>query len=439
MQRRELLKKIGLGAGGLVLSPVLAATKLEQPNVLFVFADDMKADCIGALGNPHIKTPNLDRLVERGFAFPNTYCFGAMVGAVCLPSRTMLLTGRSLFRLPIQKVLRSDLKRYRAAMAGKEEGHDWVMLPRVLGAAGYETYHIGKSGNGFVPGLQAFEHNTIRDDRPVEKRAESSERHADEILEFLRTRKSDRPFFIYMSPPVPHDPRVAPEKFMAMYDPAKIPLPANFKPVHPFDNGDMTVRDERLAPWPRTPEIVRRHLADYYACVTCMDHHVGRIIYHLRQTGELDNTIVIFSGDNGLSLGDHGLFGKQNVYEFGGMHVPLVIAGPGIPHGRSDALAYLFDLFPTICDLAGTPIPPVVEGKSLLPVIAGKSHGVREYLFTAYKPQRAVRDGRWKLIRYTHINRTQLFDLQADPHETNDLAGKPEFAGRVRDMMVLLE
>jgi arylsulfatase A-like enzyme len=437
MQRRDFLK-IGVGAAALTAAFKTRAAERKQPNVLFILADDLKADCIGALGNPHIKTPNVDRLVQRGFAFPQTYCFGSMVGAVCLPSRSMILTGRSLFHLPAEKMLRGNLRQFQAAMAGRKEGRDWVLLPHVLREAGYETYHIGKSGNGFVPGLQAFEHNTIRDDRSPEERANSSQNHADRVIEFLRTRKTDRPFFVYLSPPVPHDPRVAPREFMEMYDPAKIPLPANFLPIHPFDNGDMAVRDEQLAPWPRTPEIVRRHLADYYACITCLDHHIGRIIEHLQQTNELDNTIVIFSGDNGLSLGDHGLFGKQNVYEYGGMHVPLVLAGPGIRAGRSDALAYLFDLFPTICDLTGTPIPAVVESKSLVPVMTGERESVRDYLFTAYKPQRAVRTDRWKLIRYTHVNKTQLFDLQTDPRETNDLADKPEHAGNVEEVMALL-
>ena len=437
MHRRDFLK-IGVGAVAFTAGLNTEAAESRRPNVLFILADDMKADCIGALGNPHIKTPNLDRLVQRGFAFSRAYCFGSMVGAVCLPSRSMLLTGRSLFHLPAEKILRSNFKQFQAALADGKEGRDWVLLPRVLREAGYETYHVGKSGNGFVPGLQAFEHNTIRDDRSLEGRANSSQNHADQVIELLRARKADRPFFVYMAPPVPHDPRVAPKEFMEMYDPAQIPLPVNFRPIHPFDDGDMAVRDEQLAPWPRTPEIVRRHLADYYACVTCLDHHIGRIIEHLRQTGELNNTIVIFSGDNGLSLGDHGLFGKQNVYEYGGMHVPLVLAGPGIPAGRSDALAYLFDLFPTICDLTATPIPTPVEGKSLVPVVTGRRDSVRDYLFAAYKPQRAVRTDRWKLIRYTHINKTQLFDLQSDPRETKDLADNREHAGRVEEMMALL-
>jgi arylsulfatase A-like enzyme len=239
---------------------------------------------------------------------------------------------------------------------------------------------------------------------------------------------------------VPHDPRAAPKEFMDQYDPAKIPLPVSFLPLHPFDNGDMTVRDELLAPHPRTPEIIRRHLADYYACVTCFDYHIGRIIKVLRETGQLDNTIIIFTGDNGLSLGDHGLLGKQNLYEFGGMHVPLVMVGPGISHDQSDSLVYLHDIFPTVCEWTGIPIPSLVESKSLVPVVTGKAAKVRNTLFTAYKDvQRAIRDGRWKLIRYPQINKTQLFNLQNDPHELNNLADKSDYADKVKAMMALLE
>src|SRR6185295_4283855 len=140
-----------------------------------------------------------------------------------------------------------------------------------------------------------------------------------------------------------------------------------------------------LAPHPRTPEVVRRHLADYYACVTCFDHHIGRIVATLKELKQFDNTIIIFTGDNGLSLGDHGLLGKQNLYELGGMHVPLIIAGPGIPRGRSEAFVYLYDLFPTVCDLTGTTIPPQVEGKSQKPVITGQTASVRSHMFNQYR------------------------------------------------------
>jgi arylsulfatase A-like enzyme len=268
----------------------------------------------------------------------------------------------------------------------------------------------------------------------------ASEKTASRIIEFLNTRNKQRPFFIYMAPPVPHDPRVCPKEFMDMYDPEKLPLPPSYMPVHPFDNGEMTVRDECLAPWPRTEQVIKRHLADDYACITCLDHHIGRIITVLKELGQLDSTIIVFAGDNGLSLGDHGLMGKQNLYEFGGMHVPFVLAGPGVPHGRSDAFAYLYDVYPTVCELTGTPVPPEVESKSLVPVMMGKAAKVRDYAFTAYRNcQRAVRDERWKIIRYPLVDKTQLFDLQNDPHEMNDLAAMPAHAAKVKEMMALLE
>jgi len=121
-------------------------------------------------------------------------------------------------------------------------------------------------------------------------------------------------------------------------------------------------------------------IADYYACVTGLDFHVGRIFEELKTSGQWDNTIVVFTGDNGLSLGEHGLFGKQNLYEFGGMHVPLVVAGPGIPKGRSDALVYLMDLFPTFCELAGATPPPGIDGKSLVPSSTQACEGARHAL-----------------------------------------------------------
>ena len=220
--------------------------------------------------------------------------------------------------------------------------------------------------------------------------------------------------------------------------PLKRKLPS--EPKHPFDNGEMTVRDEALAPWPRTPEDTRQQTADYYACITGLDHHVGRIFTELKASGQWTNTIIIFSGDNGLSMGEHGLFGKQNLYEFGGMHVPLVVAGPGISKGKSEALVYLMDLFPTFAEFAGAKTPDGVEGKGLVPILSGKETKVRDLLYTGYRNgQRAIRDDRWKLIRYPLVDITQLFDLQADSRELNDLAGRPEHAAKVAQLTAALE
>lgn len=403
----------------------LASATARPVNLLHLHADDHRADGLRALGRALLQTPNLDTLVARGTTFTRCYTQGSMVGAVCLPSRTMMLTGKSWLRIPNGRDPKADASR---------------SLPKVLSAAGYETFHVGKGGNEFTAGLNAFGTNLRFDDHPVELRRGSSERHADATIKFLQGRAgSAKPFYIYFAPPVPHDPRVAAPEFHGLYDPAKVPLPAAFLPQHPWDNGEMAVRDEQLAPWPRTPADTKQQLADYYACVTGLDHHIGRVFDQLKAMGEWENTIIIFTGDNGLSLGEHGLFGKQNLYEFGGMHVPCVIAGPGIPQGRSEALVYLMDLFPTFCDLAGAAIPPDVEGRSLAAVLRGQAAKVRDVLYTGYRDgQRAIRDDRWKLIRYPLVDRTQLFDLSVDPHELNNLAGQAAHAGQVAAMTALL-
>jgi arylsulfatase A-like enzyme len=192
-----------------------------------------------------------------------------------------------------------------------------------------------------------------------------------------------------------------------------------------------------LAPFPRTPEVIRRHIADYWACVSDLDHEVGRILAALGEAGLAGSTIVAFSSDQGLAIGSHGLMGKQNLYEH--FKSPLVLAGPGIAKGKSDALAYLYDLFPTFCDMAGAPVPAAVEGKSLLPLARGESPAWRKTLGGAYRDcQRMVRDGRWKLMWYPKTGKFTLFDLAADPYELKDLAAAPAEAETLARMKRLL-
>jgi arylsulfatase A-like enzyme len=389
----------------------------KKPHVVFLFSDDQRADTIRALGNPHIITPNLDRLVRSGFAFRNAYCLGADVGAVCRPSRNMLLSGRAYFR-----------------WQGPQAPPEWPNFPTAMKAAGYETYHHGKRGNT-SPAIQAlFDHDKYVNDQEDRTSGEPAKQIVDEAIAFLKTRDSDKPVFMYLAFSNPHDERVAAERYMAMYERDKIPLPRNYKPLHAFNNGEQFVRDELLAPFPRTEGEVRQHLHDYYAVITAMDHHIGRLLATLRELGMYDETIFVYSSDHGLAIGSHGLFGKQNLYE-DGMKAPLIFAGPGIPEGESAALAYLHDIFPTVCDLVGASVPKGLDGKSLKGVIDGRATGVRDSLFLAYRDvQRAVRDGRWKLIRYPQVNVTQLFDLQEDPHELTNLANRPQHAGRVESL-----
>src|ERR1035438_3291932 len=178
----------------------------------------------------------------------------------------------------------------------------------------------------------------------------SSEVFADAAIEFLERRNGDRPFFCYVSFTSPHDPRTPPPPFDTQYKPDDVPLPANWLPEHPFDNGELRIRDELLAPFPRTEADTRRQLAEYYGMVSANDFHVGRMLDALERTGQLAETIVVVTGDHGLALGSHGLFGKQNLYEHS-VGIPLILSGPGVRVGRSAALVYNLDLFPTLCAL----------------------------------------------------------------------------------------
>ncbi len=420
-----------------------AADTPRKPNVLFLFSDDQRADTIAALGNRHIRTPNLDRLVRQGTTCTRAYCMGSLKGgAVCVPSRAMVMSGRTLFHV-------------------SETLQDQVTWPQAFGQAGYATFMTGKWHNGPESARRSFAEGTavffggmgdpyqlpvqdfqagggLSPKRPSGKH--SVELFADCAVDFLKRQMGERPFLCYVAFNAPHDPRVAPKEYHEHYNAAKPPLPPNFQPQHPFNNGDLVGRDERLAPWPRTPEVVRQHLADYYAAITFLDAQVGRILDALKASGQYDNTLIVYSSDHGLAIGSHGLFGKQNLYDHS-MHAPLIFAGPGVlKDRRTAALCYLLDIFPTLGELAGVRGPAGSEGKSLVPVFTGQKAAVRDSLFTAYRNvQRAVRDGRWKLLVYPQVNKVQLFDLEHDPAEMKDLAADPAHAGERDRLLALLK
>jgi len=445
--RRDFIKSLGIGTAALVLSRGSSGkTPPKKPNILFFFTDDQRFDTIHALGNDHVITPTMDSLVERGTTFTNAYIMGGQSAAVCMPSRAMLMTGRHLFHI-----------RDNGSIIPTEH----VMLPELLRKHGYATFETGKWHNGppslarsftdggkiFFGGMSDHYRVPVRDFDPEGKYPKdltyhdegthSSELFSDAAIRFLRTHREDRPFFLYIAYTAPHDPREMPEEYLNLYDPDRIPLPENFLPEHPFDNGELEVRDEQLAQWPRTPREIRGHIAAYYAMITHVDAQIGRVINALRETGRADNTIIVFAGDNGLAVGQHGLMGKQNVYEHS-VHVPLIMSGPGIPAGeRRDAFCYLYDIFPTLCDLTGIEVPVTVDGISLVPSVRNGSLKARDSLFFAYKNyQRAVRTERWKLILYNVNGKktTQLFDLARDPRETTNLAAASSYAGRISEL-----
>ncbi len=407
--------------------------KAGRPNFLVLFSDDQRFDTIGALGNVEIRTPVLDSLARGGTAFTRAYIMGSNQGAVCVPSRAMLFTGRHLFHV------------------AKGIPQETPMWTEVFRRAGYVTHGIGKWHNGapsfargfdggaeiFFGGMTDQMRVRIQQFDPSGKYPKSRERVAerhstdlfcDAAIRFIERQRGERPFFLYVAFTSPHDPRTPPKEYADLYDPGRLALPPNFMPEHPFDNGDLRVRDEKLAPWPRTPDVIRRHIADYYGMISHLDAGIGRVLEALRKAGRADDTVVIFTGDNGLALGRHGLMGKQSVYDHS-VHVPLIISGPGIPRGgRVEAMCYLLDLFPTACELAGIAPPEGLDGVSLLPLLDGRKERVRETLFFAYRDfQRAVQDERWKLIEYDvrGVRTTQLFDLRADPWEMKNRAEDP--------------
>jgi arylsulfatase A-like enzyme len=442
LTRRDALKAMGLGAASLALAGRSGAQE-RRPNILFLFADDQRFDTIGALRNPAIETPNMDRLVGTGTAFTHCFIMGSTIGAVCVCSRASLITGRHLYTAP----------------RTPKESDGLALWPKVFRDAGYKTFGTGKWHNGPWSYAQSFAHGAsiffggmsdhlkvpVHDfdptgQYPKEKQYVgskfSSELFSDAAVDFLKQHSGESPFFMYVSYTAPHDPRMAPKEYADRYPPDKIELPPNFMPEHPFDNGEMRIRDEKLAPWPRTPEIIREHIAAYYAMITHLDAQIGRVLQALDESGQASNTIIIFGGDNGLAVGQHGLLGKQNLYD-PSVRVPLIFSGPGIPVGeRLDSLVYLHDIFPTTCELVGLPIPETVESKSLVPLLSGEEEKPYDSILAAYSDvQRMVRDERWKLIRYPYVDRTQLFDMAVDPWEMHDLSGDPQHAARMEALM----
>ncbi len=443
ISRRDFLKTLTIGAAAFTIQGVLRGSEKQRkkPNILFLLADDQRADTLGAYGNDNIKTPNLDKLASRGFNFRRNYCLGSNGGAVCVPSRAMIHSGRSYFNVD-------------AKISGVK------IMPELLGENGYVTFATGKWHNreesflrGFQRGKAVFfggmaDHTKVpvvdlsQEGKLVNERIGdkfSSELFTNAAIEFIENYNEDKPFFAYVAFTAPHDPRNPPEEYRQMYYKNRPPVPKNFMPQHPFDNGHMTGRDENLAPWPRTEDVIRDQLAEYYGLITHLDKHIGRVLETLRKSKYAGSTIIIYAADHGLALGSHGLLGKQSIYEHS-MGCPLIFAGPGIPEGGStQAFSYLLDIFPTVCGLTGIEPPAGVEGRDLQPIWNGRADKVRDHVFLSFsKIQRSVRDERWKLIRYPQINYTQLFDLQNDPYELHNLADNPSQAGRVEKMLGLL-
>ncbi|GAB5561645.1 MAG: sulfatase-like hydrolase/transferase [Synoicihabitans sp.] len=466
----------------LLLSSLVSAAQ-KRPNFLFIITDDQAPDMIGALGHPEVKTPNIDRLVEQGTAFTRCFNQGSWSGAVCVASRTMLITGQTVYRAP-ENTAYLDSWAYAKGPLAVDGGGAVTLWPQVFREAGYDTFLTGKWHNNDRAITQGFSsakaigqgfYDTYvvkgRDRklnpgylRPAPGRNEwtpwdpqyhglwtphvrdieadgnigedyllqqhSSEVFADAAVDYLQqVEEKDSPFFMFVSFNAPHDPRQAPKSFVDDYPFEDIALPPNYLPEHPIDNGALEIRDEILAPFPRTEEVVKTHRAEYFAIITHMDREIGRVLDALKSSGEADNTYIIFTSDHGLAVGSHGLMGKQNPFDHS-ISMPFVIAGPGIPANRRvDDMVYMQSVYPTTVELAGLTVPESVEFSSIKNLATGTSAAEGEdVIFGTYLTfQRLVRTDSHKLIYYPELDRHQLFDLRKDPHEINDVIDDPAY------------
>ncbi|MDZ8200365.1 sulfatase-like hydrolase/transferase [Microbacterium sp. SSW1-59] len=424
-----------------------------KPDVVLIFMDDMTH---WSLRSDAVRTPNLDRLRERGVTFTHAFNQGSTEPAVCVPARRMLLTGLTLYE-------------------SEPRFAEVTRLGQALGGAGYETFFTGKWHNppealdedyGEVGpwGAGMFGSVNAEDDayrRPREGDTwdpadtsrgghwltladgsvqHSSERWTDAAVDFLRRASVDRPYFLHLAYHAPHDPKQAPQEFLDLYPAAEISVPPNALPEHPFDNGALEIRDEMLAPHPRTPDAVRLHRREYFAMLTHVDREIGRVLDAVDQReARLGRpTVIVFSGDHGLALGEHGLMGKQSLYDHS-TRVPLVIVGPGVPAGeRRERPVYAGGIYATICDVIGLRPPAHLRFDSLAPAVGGEEQDGE--IFTAYGPdQRSIRVGRVKLITYADTSNDQLFDVVADPWETRNLIDDPARAEAVDDLRTRLD
>lgn len=435
----------------------LSLSAQSGPNVLFLFTDDQRQDTIHAWGNEAIQTPNIDRLAESGTSFRNAYIMGGSSPGVCLPSRASLLTGRTLWNVECQGIWRFEISKkfktlpevfrdagYRTFATGKNDPGKRGQFGRAYSAADKILFQ-GMTGNQYRLPLYDFapDRNYAGKKPTVMKGEHSAEVYADACIDFLHQQKNaDQPFYAYVAFQTPHDPLNVPEDYLAKYDPEEMELWPPFYPVHPFDNGMLRIRDEKLEPFPRTKAKLRKRLAAYYAVMTHTDAQIGRILATLDELGLTGDTIIVFASDNGLALGSHGLVGKQNIYEHS-VKVPLILSGPGMESGVDrEQLCYVYDIHPTLLDLVDLKIPETVQYRSLGPVLEDAEAPHRDHLYFAFMDwQRSVRDKRFKLIEYCveGARHTQLYDLEKDYFETENLAEVPGHQSTLERLRALLE
>jgi arylsulfatase A-like enzyme len=423
----------------------------SKPNILFLFSDDQSYEAVGAFGHTDIETPHIDRLVTNGTSFTHAYNMGAWHGAVCVASRTMLISGRTLWRASAM---------WTPGSRKREAGRLW---PQRMAAQGYETYFTGKWHIG-TDAAKCFDHvstsaracpvpnpeatiarspasptHGVRATRKAVsgKAANTGARCWPMTASHSSTRRRDRRSRSSCTrlQRAPRPPPVA----------AGIcgPLPARphqgagkLPPEYPQKGigAGRDLRDEFLAPFPRDEHAVKVHRQEYYAIITHMDTQVGRILDALEKSGKADNTWIIFTSDHGLAWGITDSLESRTCMTTA-CACPSSSRGPGVKAGaKIDAPIYLQDVMATALDLAEAD-KEGIEFRSLLPLLKGEDGGL-DAVYAAYtETQRAVIDDGWKLILYPKAKTARLFNLAEDPQERNDLAGGAALEGRKKSLL----
>jgi len=452
----------------------ITAQSPQKPNVLFIFADDQTFESIGSLNNNEVITPNLDRLKSMGTTFQYAFNMGTWSPAVCVASRAMMNTGKSVWHAAAyEKSLPQGGTKYmptRMKPYSIEHKVPKAYWSEYMREAGYDTYMTGK-WHVKVDAQDVFDvAKHVRGGMPNQ----SKERYArtyieghpdttwtpydkskggfweggkhwseivgDDALEFIDMAKvKDDPFFMYVAFNAPHDPRQSPKKYVDMYPVEDITVPENFLPFYPYaeDLGvGSELRDEKLGPFPRTEYSVKVNRQEYYAIITHMDAQIGRILDALEASGKADNTYIIFTADHGLALGDHGFIGKQNLYDRS-IRVPFFIAGPGIKKDKTNnEMIYLQDAMATALDIAGSDAVEDVDFNSVLPLCSGKQKKGESSIYGAYLgSQFMVRTERYKMIIYPNLDVVRLYDLKKDPHEMKDLAAQAKYRKTMDELL----
>lgn len=401
----------------------------QQPNILIIYPDQMRADAMGCSGNQCIKTPNIDRLSYEGVRFEQAHTGFPL----CCPFRASLLTGKyahsngmyaNHYPIPLGQEFLAEILHdagYHTAYFGKWHlnggpKHGYVKPgPERLG---FETFV------GFSRGHEYFGSIYYRDsDQPLTSARYEPDYQTDHLIDYMERiarEEGDRPFFAEVSYGPPHTPMVAPPHYLNLYRPDEVPVRENT----PDD--------------PAARARAREFLARYYGLVASIDHNVGRVLDWLDKTGLAEDTVVIFVSDHGDMAGEHGRYGKKTYYE-GSMHVPMIVRYPReFPGGRvvSSLVDPSVDTMPTLLELCGIEIPEAVQGTSYLPLLTGQADETRDAVFYEICmeregperfpiPERGVRTRDWLYVR-TEAAPKALFDLNDDPLELRNLVDSTE-------------